>query len=85
MHVDNKVMTTASVANDEGILSSVLAGDSNVDDDEIQSGRIDFSIEGPKCSSWHELEGALDAIQNYASLFSSQLEEINSLVMKGNK
>lgn len=84
MHVDNKVITAASVANNEGILSSVLAGDNNVDDDEIQSGHIDFSIEGPKCPSWHELEGALDAIQN-ASLFSSQLEEINSLVMKGNK
>ena len=70
IQLDNEVKTTVSIANDEKILSSVLAGEYSVDDDELQPGDIDFDIEGPKRASGDELEGALDAIQN-ASLFSS--------------
>lgn len=71
-----------SVATNEKIISSILARENIEDDDELQLGDIDFDIEGPKRSSWDELEVALDAIQN-ASLSSSQHgEEINSLVMR---
>lgn len=70
-HLDKEVITTGSVPTDEKILSSVLAGDNNVDYDELQPGDIDFDIECPKRPSWDELEGALYAIQN-ASLVSSQ-------------
>ena len=70
--LSKEVIATASVPTDEEILSSVLVGDNNVDDEELQPGDIDFDTEGHKSSSWDELEGTLDAMQN-ASVSSQQL------------
>ena len=81
IYLSKEVTTTASVPTNEEILSSVLAGDYNVDDDELQPGDIDFDTEGPKSTSWDELEGTLDAIQD-ASFSRQHEEERKSLVIK---
>lgn len=76
IHLDNEVIATTSVFTNKNILSSVLAGDNNVDNNKLQPGDMGFDIECPKCPS----EGIIDAIRN-TSLFSSQQgEEINYLV-----
>ena len=81
IYLSKEVTTTASVPTNEEILSSVLTGDYNVDDDELQPGDIDFDTEGPKSPSRDELEGTLDAIQD-ASFSRQHEEERKSLVMK---
>lgn len=81
IYSSKQVTTTVSVPTNEEILSSVLAGYNNVDDDESQPGDTDFDTEGPNSPSWDELEWTLDAIED--APFSSQYEEERkSLVMK---
>ena len=71
IHLDSEVIRTAFVPTYEEILSFILAGHNNVDDEELRPGDVGFEIEGLKRPSWEELKGALDAIQ-HPSLYSCQ-------------
>ena len=82
MVVSDRFFWNLKFGPDDSISYYFLAGDNNVDNDELQPGNIDFGNEGCKCLLWGDLEGTLDAIQNASLLSSQNGKEISSLVMK---
>ena len=71
IQLGSEVIRTAFVPTYEEILSFILVGHNNVDDEELRPGDVGFEIKGLKRPSSEELKRALDAIQ-HASLYSCQ-------------
>ena len=77
--LDNDVVTSASIINDDDIVADILPDADDDGDGEDVDGDVDGPL--PPRSSYYECEEALDKLHNL-SLFSSHGDEIQSLTLK---